>query len=351
MMHPLQHLDDLDLVSNRQPDPEALTLCAIGRNEMYFLPSFLEHYRKLGIEQFAILNDRSDDGTKEYLLAQPDVVLFESKYTYGDTVDLPEDLVARIPNQRILYVWRTALFNRFAKGKWAVQLDLDEFIHLPQGYTFQDVGRKLDAAGARVAYGLMLDVYPKNISVLSSQSKDKEVDPGADWYFDGEPHLKLQENQPPSVVHPGARARLFKTYGTTRLYESLGFPVPQYKNWRRRMRATRFGTKIPAYNVMQKPVMAHWPDGAFFTNSHDTNVPATPHLLMPFQHYRFTGSLYAKIEMAIRENSYSAGSRDHHLLSDLLTQMQKRNGSFCYRKSQRVTGYEGFEKAGVAFGL
>jgi hypothetical protein len=40
-----------------------MTLCAIGRNEMYFPSAFLEYYRKLGIEKIAFLHDRSTDGT------------------------------------------------------------------------------------------------------------------------------------------------------------------------------------------------------------------------------------------------------------------------------------------------
>ncbi|MGI1662804.1 glycosyltransferase family 2 protein [Palleronia sp. KMU-117] len=352
MTHPFTALDDLKVVSSRQPDPEAMTLCAVGRNEMYFLPAFLEHYRKLGIEQFAILNDRSTDGTTEYLLAQPDVVVFESRYRYGDEVDLPADMVDKMPNGRILYIWRTIFYARFAKTRWAVQTDLDEFIHLPPGASFQDVARRLDDSGASVAYGVMLDVYPETLSDLAAMADQKQIDPGAKWYFDAEPHLELRAGELPRTLHPGARARLYKTFGTTRLYQKLGVPVPVYRTWLKRMRRTRFGTKIPAYNTIHKPVMAKWPDGAYFTSSHNTSIDASDRFLLPFQHYRFTGALYAKIDMAIRENSYSAGSRDHHLLSDLLQQMQAQpDATFLYRNSRLLNGFDDLRKAGVAIGL
>ena len=79
----IEQYDDLRQISNRKADKDALTLCAIGRNEMYFLPTFLAHYRRLGVEQFAILDDRSTDGMTEYLLEQNDVVLYRSDHKYG----------------------------------------------------------------------------------------------------------------------------------------------------------------------------------------------------------------------------------------------------------------------------
>ena len=352
MTHPFTAFDDLKVVSSRQPDPEAMTLCAVGRNGMYFLPAFLEHYRKLGIEQFAILNDRSTDGTTEYLLSQPDVVVFESRYRYGDEVDLPAHMADKMLAGRILYVWRTIFYDRFAKNRWAVQVDLDEFIQLPPGKTFQDIARMLDREGSNLAYGVMLDVYPETLSDLAGMADQQEIDPTARWYFDAVPHLKLRAGQFPKKLHPGARARLYHTYGVARPYQKPDAPKPAYRIWWKRMKGSRIGTKIPSYNNIFKPVMAKWPDGAYFKSSHTTSVHGSDMILLPFQHYRFTGALYAKIDMAIRENSYSAGSQDHHLLSELLQRMKARgNGTFLYRNSRVLNSFDDLSKAGVSIGL
>jgi len=351
MTHPFTTFDDLKVVSKRQPDPEAMTLCAIGRNEMYFLPAFLEHYRKLGIEQFAILNDRSTDGTTEYLMSQPDVVMFESAYRYGDMVDLPSDMIDKMLSARILYVWRTIFFDRFAKNRWAVQVDLDEFIHLPPGRTFQDIARLLDREGSRLAYGVMLDVYPETLSDLAGMADDQEIDLGATWYFDAEPHLRLRSDKFPKTLHPGARARLYHEFGIVGRYQDPA-AKPRHRIWWKRMKRSRFGTKTPFYNDIFKPVMAKWPDGAFFTNSHKTTIIGNDSILLPFLHYRFTGALYAKIDIAIRENSYSAGSRDHHFLSALLQQMHvTRKHTFLYNNSRIPRNFHDFNTAGVSLGL
>ena len=47
--------DDLKVVGRELADEDALTLTSVIRNEMYYLPSFLDHYRKLGVERFARL--------------------------------------------------------------------------------------------------------------------------------------------------------------------------------------------------------------------------------------------------------------------------------------------------------
>ncbi|MEM9585557.1 MAG: glycosyltransferase family 2 protein [Pseudomonadota bacterium] len=349
MTHHLAPFDDLKIISSTQPDPDAFTLCAIARNEMYFLPAFLAHYRKLGVEQFAILNDRSDDGTTEYLLAQPDVVMLSSNYAYGDTVELSETLEGLISRGRILYIWRSLLFDRFAKGRWGVQVDLDELIHLPEGTTFQDLARRLDAEQAQVAMGVMLDLYPADLATLAAQRDDKHLDPDTGWYFDGEPHLALLAASPPKMQHPGARARLYQTYGLTELYPKFGITTPMSRF--RRMRKTRLGLRILPYNTVHKPVMAKWPDGALFSSSHNTNIAASTQVLLPMPHYRFTGALYRKIETAIRENSYSAGSRDHHLMAELLKRMGEKKGVFTYRKSLPLGDFDAFRKGGIALGL
>ena len=47
--------NDFRIVSRESYAPSRFSLLAIIRNEMYFLPSFLDHYRKLGVERFVFL--------------------------------------------------------------------------------------------------------------------------------------------------------------------------------------------------------------------------------------------------------------------------------------------------------
>ena len=349
--------DDLEIVSGPDPASNGVPLLGIIRNEMYFLPAFLAHYRRLGISQFILLNDGSDDGSTEYLNIQPDVVQLRSSLRYGDVVPTPECLPAHPSIKvtkhgvdfRILYIWRALLNEKFAPNRWALQVDLDEFVHLPSGMTFPDLILRPELAHTRQVLGVMLDLYPADLAQLSGQRDALHLDPAATWYFDGERHLDLCTQPYPAVLHPGARARLYLRYG---VYGQLPELAPRKLRtpWSR-LRTTRLGLRIPRYNNLEKPILMRWPAGAVYFNSHLTSVEPSKTTLLPIAHYRFTGRLYAKIQMALAENSYSAGSRDHRFLQALIERMEEGTGSFLYSKSRPLTRFSDFSQTGNAIGL
>ncbi|MEM9523456.1 MAG: hypothetical protein AAF982_05595, partial [Pseudomonadota bacterium] len=147
----------------------------------------------------------------------------------------------------------------------------------------------------------------------------------------------------------GARARLYHRYGASRLYPELG--VTPERNRLRRFWRTRVLARPPRYNLVRKPVLVRWRNGATFRNSHETSLPASAAHLLPIVHYRFAGSIYDKINVALREKSYSAGSRDHRLMAETLRRMAEVDGSFLYRKSCEIGPYAAFAKSGNAFGF
>ena len=215
--------NDLRVVAGHHVDPTGFTLLAILRNEMYFLPTFLAHYRNLGVERFVFLDDRSNDGTQQYLFAQPDVVIVQSNHTYGEPArerdGCPESTTTR--SRRYSVLWRSLLHDMFAEGKWALQVDLDEFVCVPDGTTIREFVSTLDELDLRAVWGVMLDIYPRDIASLNELSGARLHSMSGDWYFDAERHLRLRKHRGPSVVYAGARARLYETYGVDRLYSQL----------------------------------------------------------------------------------------------------------------------------------
>ena len=94
--------DDLKVISNNLSDCKGFTLTGIICNEMYFLPSFLAYYRRLGVERFVFIDDHSIDGTREYLACQDDVmVLGSSNSRYSDQIDIPLSVDGSLMNIRI----------------------------------------------------------------------------------------------------------------------------------------------------------------------------------------------------------------------------------------------------------
>lgn len=343
--------NDLRIVAGKDTPSSGFTLLSLLKNELYFLPAFLSHYRRLGVQRFVFLNDNSDDGSVEYLLDQPDTVLVESDHSYGDTVSIPSSLPQITRNIRMMVLWRSLMHDMFADESWALQVDIDEFVHLPDGATFQDVTARLERENATAAWGVMLDMYPPDIGALRQQEREQHLDLSAAWYFDGEQHLRLRRRGRPKTVHPGARARLYHTYGATRLYPALG--VKQLSFPKRVLRSSRIVRTPPKYNSLWKPALVHWSlrNHNYFSSSHYSDHLYSRELLLPIQHFRFSGAVMGKIQTGIKEGSYYNNSADHRLLAELFATMEKRHGSFLYKDSRLLTSFKDFVETCNVVGL
>ena len=95
----------------REPPPgEGGVLCVFTvQNERLRLPDFLRHHRALGVRRFLAIDDNSSDGTREMLLAQSDVTVFEVDSPYSESLGSA--------------LWKNALLDRGAVGRWAVVAD------------------------------------------------------------------------------------------------------------------------------------------------------------------------------------------------------------------------------------
>ncbi|WP_050521060.1 glycosyltransferase [Pseudorhodobacter antarcticus] len=126
-----------------------VAVVACMRNEMFMLPHFLAHYRKLGVTAFLIADNCSDDGTLEYLAEQPDVALFSvdtdySKSHYG-------------------VAWQQAMIAAFRVGKWSLMADADELLvwQTTPTQSLPDLLAEADFVGADAVRVFMLDMYPQ----------------------------------------------------------------------------------------------------------------------------------------------------------------------------------------------
>lgn len=121
---------------------------AVARNERVLLPHFLAHYRQLGARHFVIVDNLSDDGTREYLLAQDDVVVYSADTPYNQS--------------RYGVTWQQAVLAAHATGRWAVLADIDEFLVWPgcETESLSELCARLHRHGAEAARILMIDMYP-----------------------------------------------------------------------------------------------------------------------------------------------------------------------------------------------
>lgn len=128
---------------------DEVAVVAVARNERLLMPHFLAHYRHLGVRRFVIADNLSTDGTRELLAQQPDVTLY--------SVDTPY----RLSHYGV--AWQLAMLAEHAQGRWALVVDIDEFLVWPGCEQESLAARceRLQAAGHDAAWALMVDMYPQ----------------------------------------------------------------------------------------------------------------------------------------------------------------------------------------------
>ncbi len=124
------------------------------RNERSILPHFLSYYRKIGIESFIFIDNISDDGTREYLLEQSDVVVFSVDTEYKAS--------------HYGVVWQHAILSNFCFGKWVLLIDADEFLIYPdsENVNLKEYIKTVENKGYNAIRADLLDIYPKRLSDL-----------------------------------------------------------------------------------------------------------------------------------------------------------------------------------------
>lgn len=189
----------LTVLSNRtaQITPQAILAAVTLRNERQRLPFFLDHHRKLGVDHFLIVDNDSTDGSRDYLLRQPDVSLWGT----GDSYKL----------SRFGLDWLTWLQLRHAHGHWCLTLDVDELLIYPYWATrpLKALTEWLDLSEVRSFGALMLDMYPKGpLGTQSYQPGQNPVEVLA-WFDSGNYSVQVQTRMRNLWIQGGARARRF----------------------------------------------------------------------------------------------------------------------------------------------
>jgi hypothetical protein len=125
-----------------------LVAVVVVRNEMTMLPHFLAHYRKLGIACFVFIDNCSDDGSREFLHGQEDVVLFSADTEYKESF--------------YGVAWQQAVMGNLCLGKWVLLADADEFLVYEgcEERPLTDFLAQVDAEGADAVQVDMVDMYP-----------------------------------------------------------------------------------------------------------------------------------------------------------------------------------------------
>lgn len=142
---------ELSAVTNRTAalGMDDILLVAVLRNERIRLPYFMRYYRDLGINHFLMVDNGSDDGSREYLAAQRDVSLWTTPASYRGS--------------RYGADWINWLLMRYGRGHWILAVDVDEFFIYPFCDTrpIRALTDWLDTYSVRTFPAMVVDMYPR----------------------------------------------------------------------------------------------------------------------------------------------------------------------------------------------
>ncbi len=177
--------------------PDDILCASTVRNEATRLPYFLEHNRRLGVNHFLFVDNGSDDGTVDYLAAQPDVSLWDSRSSYRLS--------------RFGVDWLTWLQIRHAHGHWCLTLDADELFVYPHHETrpLRALTEWLDETGVESFGAMLLDLYPRG--PIGAQPYRAGEDPLQilSWFDAGNYGIRRQHPLRNLWIQGGVRARRF----------------------------------------------------------------------------------------------------------------------------------------------
>ena len=167
------------------------------RNERIRLPYFLRYYRDLGINHFLIVDNGSDDGSREFLAEQPDVSLWTATAGYK--------------RARFGVDWLNWLQMRYGHKHWTLVVDPDEFFVYPfcDTRSIRALTDWLDASSIRSFGAMLLDMYPKG--EIDAQPYREGQDPMeiACWFDSGYYMIKRNAIYGNLWIQGGPRARIF----------------------------------------------------------------------------------------------------------------------------------------------
>jgi hypothetical protein len=236
-------------------------------------------------------------------------------------------------------LWRDQMMDQFCQGQWAIVVDPDEFLALPDG-GLPALTAALAAEGAEAAWGVMVDMYPRGVRDILGAPEGARFSLGDDWYFDARPHLDpaqaIEAPPVPRTVYPGSVARLFSAYRV----------LPQ-GTLARRIRRRLSGYRYEPHQIIHKTPLVLWKRGDYFLNCHVTSKPVAGRVI-PMMHFKFTTDLGRKIEYALRTGGYNQASRSYKLYAELIERMRARDGSFLGKVSRRYASHRDFAEAGIA---
>lgn len=269
-------------------DGEVVVFSA-ARDEYLRLPAFLDHHRRMGVRVFVMIDNGSTDGTYEFLLAQPDVILYRTDDDYV--------------NAGLGMRWINHLIEDLETSNWCLFLDADELLVFPD---FERLGIThlldyLNRKGHTAVGSYMLDMHPASLNAQDG------LEPGDDL-----------------IAHSPF---------LTNTYNFQPFPLSPYTDVRGGFRPTVLGEK---YRQMTKCPLVHSDAGIkFLASSHETTPSVISDVKTALLHFKFVGDALTRSENEVEWTDYVYYAERNRVL-ERLRQQQIEEGDVDFMSEHAV---------------
>ena len=183
----------INLVHDRlvlDDDAYAPVIVVVVKDDLERMKLFYEHYRNLGVRKFVVIDNNSTDGTREFVMGQPDT---------------REYLVTESFQTQKKEAWIDKVLALTGYNRWYVVVDSDELLDYvgSEQLRIDDFIRQNTANGAIRLQGYLVDMYSK-APLFSEQCEYQDI-PKVFSMFDVDSYQEPRPNQ----IYGGPRNRLF----------------------------------------------------------------------------------------------------------------------------------------------
>ena len=272
---------------NMSQDPLEPTLVVPVKNELERIRLFYEHYRRLGIKQFIVIDNGSTDGTLEYVAAQPGTRVYcveEPYYT---------------PRRE---AWMARVLATTGYNKWYVAVDADELIDYvgSERHSVKELIEHHHNYGRSRLQGYMVDMYAQ-ADVFTADCAYSEI-PEVFSYFDTGSYFEKSSNS----IFGGPRHRVFGLN-----------------------------------NYLSKQAIFCYRPEMLYNNSHSLHWPGHEHwigMCFVLRHYKCLKSDLQSYRERVEKKNYYNGSEEYKAIFDTMEHGQVH--SFYYEESAHYINSE-----------
>lgn len=266
-----------------------ITLFCKVYNEIHNLPFYLDYYRKLGVTQFFFIDNKSTDGSGDFLLKQHDCHVF---WTNDSHVESGSGTI-----------WINQLVKEYCiEGSWIIYADADEFLVYPhcEINTLDKLTTFLDQQDYHLLRCFMLDVCTEDFLFDTQSSLSKTFSSNGLYFYNNYQNIQVLEC--PYIKPVGG---IFTIFG---IIQEL--------------------CKISLVKVTK--------DFRFIGVNHSSTPNRVAELSSVYLHVKLDKTLVDKVTNEKRNKQYANGGQKYRYFSKMLTYLESNKSNLV----NRLTKYQ-----------